>query len=347
MAEMSPISFMPLASKISPTVPALTARNMTIMVLSIFFSVSSVIFQSDVQLGQFTSDERAGDGGQFVCMAVVRHASCDLFIRKNPGMEVDLGQALVQAVQNLQDVVLGHAARIEHSFDLAGIADPEFFQVGAGMSGQGPEDDPFDRLAGPPLPVKAQVVAQSFAGQPEAGDAVVRHQFGQEGKNRRVQMDIEVSVNMGEGDAAVYDPLYLGLDFLFELFVESLVEKIAHAGGNRIVAEFPGFVHQIRYLRVRQHGFALQQGQVQADLQPGIAAGNLDRLAKTGTGRHDRGAGQDAVAPGLFNGPVDAAGKAEIVGCDDETTHILDPFVLSLSKHEWFTLRQAQGERML
>ena len=90
MAEMSPISFIPLASRMSPTVPAVTAMNMMITVLNMLFSVSPVIDQFNRQSSQFLSDPRAGDGGQFVFMAVIRHAAGNLAIRQDAGVKVYL-----------------------------------------------------------------------------------------------------------------------------------------------------------------------------------------------------------------------------------------------------------------
>ena len=59
MAEMSPSSFMPRASRMSPMVPAITAISMTIAVLNISLHLSAVVSQADAELCQLFCHLRA------------------------------------------------------------------------------------------------------------------------------------------------------------------------------------------------------------------------------------------------------------------------------------------------
>ena len=51
----------------------------------------------------------------------------------------------------------------------------------------------------------------------EAGDAETRHQFGQNRKNRGVQMYVQVTIDMRRYDSGLSYPDDLGLDFAFQL----------------------------------------------------------------------------------------------------------------------------------
>ena len=70
-------------------------------------------------------------------------------------MKIYFCQPGVQAVQNLEDILLGHAARIENTLDLAGIAYTEPFQKRADMPGESPEYYPLYRFTCTPLPPKS------------------------------------------------------------------------------------------------------------------------------------------------------------------------------------------------
>lgn len=186
------------------------------------------------------------------------------------------------------------------------------------MIGKRAEDDVFNRLAQAAGPVEGQVVGQAFPGEAEAGDAVTGHQFGKNSEDRGVHVDVEVPVHVGQGDAGVKYLDYLGLDFPLELKEQSPVDEIAEPRFYRIVGEMPPSVHQFPNLFVGQDSFPLHQGQVQPHLQAGIGFGNFHRIVEGCASGHDGSAGQYAFAPGLFHGAVDAGGKAEVVGCNDQ-----------------------------
>ena len=90
-------------------------------------------------------------------------------------------------------------------------------------------------------------MGKPFTREPEAGDAVAWHQFGKETENSRVQMDVEVPIQVGKCDARINDLPDLGFYLPPERFVEPLVKEVAHAGRYRVVTETARIIHQARY----------------------------------------------------------------------------------------------------
>src|SRR6185369_17838419 len=116
----------------------------------------------------------------------------------------------------------------------------------------------------------AQIMEKPLLRQAKGGDPVARHQFDQYPEHRRVQMHVQVAVDMRQRDTGIEYPCDLGLDFPLQLKVESTIEKIADPGRYRVIAEVAFGIRQAGYVGRRQNRMSLHESQVQPNLQAGV-----------------------------------------------------------------------------
>jgi hypothetical protein len=135
----------------------------------------------------------------------------------------------------------------------------------------------------------------------------------QDPEHHRVEMQVEVAVNMIQRKTSLAKLCELSPDFGAQLFVQTLPEEISQAGAHRVVAEAALGVNQAGNLLRRQGRVSQQQRQVQAHAEEGVCPGERHGV---GTGRfvdHQTGGGENALAMGLDDRGVDRGGAAEII----------------------------------
>src|SRR5665647_3536352 len=173
-----------------------THFNLQIGSKSSVFYLSTVVLQLYLQLFQFLPDFGTGDGGELILMTVIRHQATDFRIRQNAGMEVEFSDTILQIVENFEDIFLSHPPRIQNTFDFISKTDPETIKFRTGVIGEKTENYSFESFAKYPRTVKLQIMEKSFLRHAKTGDTVTRHQFSQNFKNSRMEVYVQVTVNL-------------------------------------------------------------------------------------------------------------------------------------------------------
>ena len=137
-------------------------------------------------------------------------------------------------------------------------------------------------------------------------------------KDGRMQMQVQMAVDVVERQAGGAEFFKLRVDFRAELFAQVVFEKIAHADADRVIAEFTLRVDEAGNFFRRQGGIAAEQSQMQANAEPWIFPRQSDGFVAGGFIHHQAGGGQNAFAVRADDGFIDGMRQAEIVRVDDE-----------------------------
>ena len=142
----------------------------------------------------------------------------------------------------------------------------------------------------------------------------------QDAEDDGMEMEMEVAVDVVEFQAGAAEERELRVHLGLDLRLQLRAEEVAQADGYGVVGEVARGIGQTGNLLGGQCGLAHEEREVKADTEARILAGEFDGF-RSGVARdHQAGGGEDAVAMGLDDGGVDAAGAAEVVGIDDEPT---------------------------
>src|SRR5206468_4112251 len=110
-----------------------------------------------------------------------------------------------------------------------------------------------------------QVQPEKIARQPEMRDAPVADMTHENVKHNRMQMKVEMAVDMVEWQAGRAEPSELRSDLALELRAQLRLKKITSGSGDRVVAEISQAVNQTgNFARLQRRGSA-DQTYVQAD----------------------------------------------------------------------------------
>jgi hypothetical protein len=132
-------------------------------------------------------------------------------------------------------------------------------------------------------------------------------------------MKMLVRIDMVERQSARAIGFELGLDFRGDLPPHRCTQKDVHRESDHVAAEVPAPVDEVRQLLRRQRRPALDQHEMQADVQSRQSPRAGDGVLRRGTGDHQAGSGEDAALMRDFDRFIHLAGKAEVVGRDDDT----------------------------
>src|SRR5262249_31748342 len=113
-----------------------------------------------------------------------------------------------------------------------GVFDAALPQHGAGPRRQQSENQRVACAINPPSRSQSPIQPERIGGEPEMGDAPVAGAPHQNSKNHRMQMKVEMSVDMVEGQAGRAEPLKLRLDFALELPPQWRPKKVTKAAGH-------------------------------------------------------------------------------------------------------------------
>jgi len=131
-------------------------------------------------------------------------------------------------------------------------------------------------------------------------------------------MEVEVGVDVVEGEAGGVKFIELGVDFIAELGLELGFKEVIQTDPDGTVGEFAAVVDQIRDLGRRQGGVSEDQGQVEADAEAGMGFGEFDGFGEAGFVDHEAGGSEEAFAMGQDNGGIGGSGEPEVIGVEDE-----------------------------
>ncbi len=75
----------------------------------------------------------------------------------------------------------------------------------------------------------APAAGETIAGEPQVPDAKLVRVFHQDAEDRRVQMQVQMAVDVVEGQAGGAEPVKLRVNFRPQLFAQAAMEKITKA----------------------------------------------------------------------------------------------------------------------
>jgi hypothetical protein len=165
----------------------------------------------------------------------------------------------------------------------------------------------------------AQIQPERVEGQANTLDTELLSILHQEIKNHRVQVQVQVAVDVVEFESRSPESLKLGMHFATQLLAQTALKEISKTSAGGIVRKLPVGIDQARYFGCWQGGMTAEEGQVQPDAEAGVLPCQVDSLGTGGFVYHEAGGGQDAFSMSADDGPVNGGRSPKIVGVDDET----------------------------
>ncbi len=170
-----------------------------------------------------------------------------------------------------------------------------------------------------------------FRWHPHRLDAEVAADLDDQSGDRRVEVHVLVRVDMVEREAGRAKGRELRANFGRQLAADLRQKEKTHASAHHIAVELAAAPHQTGNFGRRQQRAAVDQIQMQPDMQIGQAAGARHRVRRFRRADHQARGRQNAVPMRLFDRRVDRAVEPEIVGANDE---LLQASSLALGRPE-------------
>src|SRR6266542_7050952 len=209
----STICFSPRLRKTTPTAASTSAISSTIKTL--VMSQILVTNQPHVVLLNQGTDPRADQGLEFVLKFIERRVGVKLRItgrqlRNEPG-----------------DVLPIHARVLQKAEDGGRVFDAALPQNGARSRRKQPENQGVAGAIKEFPRRQSQVQPEAIGGQPETRDAPVAGAAHQNSKHHRVQMKVEMAIDVVEWEASRAEPFKLRLDFAIQFRPQFRAKKVA------------------------------------------------------------------------------------------------------------------------
>ncbi len=182
-------------------------------------------------------------------------------------MKVEFGGTGGQSGNEAGDVGFAHMARLMESEKPIGGADPAGVHQLEHASREGFENYRFNQLSRKVVTSEPQSGQQRLAWQPHARNPILGNQLDQDGGNHRMNMEIQMAIQVIE----VTNQFEVGLDlrshFISQVSPEAPIKKIPHPGEHRLLAKTPGLVDDAAQALRGKHTGAAADHQMQADVQ--------------------------------------------------------------------------------
>src|ERR1051326_8343961 len=288
----SPICFRPRLRKTTPTASSASASRRTVNTL--VMSQILVTNQVHVVFLHQRTHSRADERVKFVPKFIERR------------MGVKLGIAGRQPRDQPGDVWLVHPTVLQQTKDSGGVPDSQRPQNGAGARREQPEDQrvsgSIQKTPGRQPPVQPEAVAS----ETEMRDTPIPGAPHQYSEYDRVQMKVEMAVDVVEEKPGRAESVELRLDFPLELRPQCLAAtKVAQAARYRVVAEIATGINQAGNGAGGQRRSSADHADVQPDAEPRILPRQLYRFVRRVAVHHQAGGGEDALAVRADDGLID------------------------------------------
>src|SRR6185295_17855997 len=159
-------------------------------------------------------------------------------------MRVKLRIACGQSGNEFRHVVLVHAGVLQQAEDGGSVFDPVSGGEKPRSRRQPGEDERVNRAIKKMPRRQAQVQPEAITRQPEMRDPPVPRVFHQDREDGRVQMKMQVAVDVVESQAACVKLCELRFNFTFELRAQAFAKEISKPGRDRAVAETSPVIDQ-------------------------------------------------------------------------------------------------------
>ena len=146
---------------------------------------------------------------------------------------------------------------------------------------------------------------EAVSREPQALDAKRRGVFHHNAKNGRMQMQMQVAIDMVQRQAGRAEFCKLRVDLRTQWFPQTALKKVAETGGDGFIVELTTSIDQPGDLFRRQGGTSAHQRQMQTHPEFWIFARDRDRFIETRLIHHQTGSGQNAFTMRADDGLID------------------------------------------
>jgi len=235
-------------------------------------------------------------------------------------MTVKLRIALWKPLEQPGDILGVHAPVLQQAEHGAGVPHSGPAQTRAGPCAEEREDDGVAQTVNPVPARQTRADPERIPSQADRGNRPRLSLRAQQTQNRRVEMHVEMPVDMVEDKAGLSESGELGGDFLPQNLAEAVFEEIQQSGANRVMCERLLRADQARGLLRCECGPAADKGQMQAHTQTRVRLGEPGGLGARRFVDHEAGRGQNALAVRPDHRLVDGVGTPEIIGIHDQAS---------------------------
>ena len=151
----------------------------------------------------------------------------------------------------------------------------------------------------------------------QRADVPLVEHFGKNREHGRVQVKVEMTVDVVQNQTGGSKSRELRFDFIPQLLLGGPGEEIGHSGGNRRIAKTTARIDERWNSGGRQCGAAAAERQVKPNTQSRVGFCELDGLIEGGTIHHQAGRGENAALMRLNHGAIDGFRMAEVIGVNN------------------------------
>src|SRR5579859_7370849 len=187
-------------------------------------------------------------------------------------MEIDLGRTRTQPRDNPGDVIRGEMAALMEPEEPIGRADTGCVEQWVGAARERAKDRCLDQLARGVIASEREGREDRFARKAHTGNAVLAKQLDEQIGDHRMDMKIQMTVDMIQVADELQMKIDLGADLVAKHRADTAIEEIAHPSHHRIARELTAPVSDTAHLRGRGDTEAAADDEMEADVERGIVA---------------------------------------------------------------------------
>src|SRR5208337_2366736 len=228
-------------------------------------------------------------------------------------------------IEHADDVILAQMTALVKSEQRVGRDEAALRHHAAGSARERAEDKRLDELAGSVIPAQTQRRQHALAREPEARHFVFDGEVNQNISEERMDVEIQVAVDMVE----VADELEMALDlraqFVGHRSAHRAIKKISHPRADGAVDELARRTHGGAESRGIEQTASAADDSMQADVERGIVARHFSGGARGGFRDHQARTAQNSVAMRPHDAGIDLGRQAEVIGVDDQALQTATP----------------------
>lgn len=164
------------------------------------------------------------------------------FVERGVGVKLRIARGELR--EQPGEVGFVHARILQQAKDGLRVPDAPPGEGGPGARGERMKDGGVEDARGEMAGGQAQVQPERIEGQAQALEAELARISHQEAEHGRMQVQVQMAVDVVEGQTGGVELLKLGVNFPSQWLAQTALEEIAEAGAHRVVAEFPFRIHQ-------------------------------------------------------------------------------------------------------
>src|SRR5260370_26627716 len=257
---------------------------------------------------------RTGENFDFVLRPRLRRYTANVGRR----MEIQLGGAVAKPLDHADDIVLVEMTARREYEQRVGRAESALGHHPVGPPRQGAENSPLEELARHAVAIESKRRHHTFARETKIRNFVLDGKVDQNVGEDRMDMKIQMSVDMVEIADQFEMPFGLRAKFVGHFGAHRTVEEVTHPREHGILDEAPRRIDRTAKPPVFEDAPALANDRMQADVECWIMTRQFSSRPRRRLSDHQARAAQDSVAMRSDNAGVDLGRQSEVVGIDDQ-----------------------------